>query len=76
MNAAFRAAESTDIGNPTLNILIFGVFVVITLGIVLRAGFELVLDPGFPAHLLEARDIRQPCAERYAVQRNPFKRGG
>jgi cation/acetate symporter len=37
MNAALRAAESTDIGNPTLNILIFGVFVVITLGIVIRA---------------------------------------
>jgi cation/acetate symporter len=37
MNAALRAAESTDIGNPTLNIIIFGVFVLITLGIVIRA---------------------------------------
>ena len=34
MSAALRAAGSTDIGNPALNIAIFGVFVLITLAIV------------------------------------------
>ena len=36
MNAIVRAAE-TNVGNPTLNIAVFGIFVVVTLFIVIRA---------------------------------------
>ena len=36
MNAIVRAAE-TNVGNPTLNIAVFAIFVVVTLFIVIRA---------------------------------------
>ena len=46
MNAFAPAA--TNVGNPTLNVAIFGIFVVITLAIVIHAISSLKMQSGFP----------------------------